>query len=152
MRHGGLLALCGSACVLGALWLCDFEFPDPGLPLSILFAFPLLACGFGLLVAAAVCENGFLRIRVPGASTLAALAFSLYLTHKSVAHATHRLLPVLTATAGWESSAIYAVTCLGVASLLYFAIERPFIALRAGRGPKQAASNVDREVRLDPAV
>jgi peptidoglycan/LPS O-acetylase OafA/YrhL len=151
-RHGVLLAFLGSACVLGALWLCGFNFPDPELPLSILFAFPALACGFGLLVASAVCENGFLRIRVPGASALAALAFSLYLTHKSVAHATHRLLPVLTAKAGWESSAIYAVTCLGVASLLYFAIERPFIALRGGRSLKQAASKVHSEISLDPAI
>jgi peptidoglycan/LPS O-acetylase OafA/YrhL len=151
-KDSGLLALLGSAFVLGALWLCDFNFPDPDLPLSILFAFPALACGFGLLVASAVCEKGFLQTRVPGASTLAALAFSLYLTHKSVAHATHRLLPVLTAQAGWKSSAIYAATCLGVASLLYFAIERPFISLRVRRSLGQTASKVDSEVRLDPAI
>ncbi len=129
-RRSGLLALTGLACVLGALWLCGFNYPDPDLPLSILLAFPSLACGFGLLVASAVCEKGFLRTRVPGASTLAALAFSLYLTHKSAAHAVHRLLPVLTAQAGWLSSAVYAATCVGVASVLHLAIERPFIALR----------------------
>lgn len=151
-RHGWLLALLGSACVLGALWLCDFEFPDPGLPLSILFTFPALSCGFGLLVASAVSERGFLRTRVPGASTLATLAFSLYLTHKSVAHAVHRLLPILTAHTGWKSSAIYAVACLGVASLLYLGVERPFIALRVRRGLRQAAFEVESEVRLDPAI
>lgn len=151
-RHGGLLALLGSACVLGALWLCAFEFPDPSLPLSILFTFPALSCGFGLLVASAVCERGVLRTRVPGASTLATLAFSLYLTHKSVAHAVHRLLPVLTAHTGWKSSAIYAVACLGVASLLYLTVERPFIALRVRRGLRQAACEVEGEGRLDPAI
>ena len=151
-KHSGLLAVFGSALVLGALWLCSFDYPNPELPLSILFAFPALACGFGLLVASAVCEKGLLRTRVPGASTLAALAYSLYLTHKSVAHATHSVLPVLTAQAGWQSSAIYAVTCLCVASLLYFAIERPFIALRVRRSLERAAARVDREVRLDPAI
>ena len=142
--HGGLLAFLGSACVLGALWLCDFDYPDPALPLSILFTFPALACGFGLLVASAICERGFLRARVPGASTLAALAYSLYLTHKSVAHAVHGLLPVLTAQAGWRSSAIYAVMCLGVASLLYLTVERPFIRLRMRRTRELTASMTDR--------
>lgn len=150
--HGGLLALFGSACVVGALWLCDFDYPDPALPLSILFTFPALASGFGLLVASAVCERGFLRVRVPGASTLAALAYSLYLTHKSVAHAVHGLLPVLTAEAGWTSSAVYAGTCLGVASLLYLTVERPFIMLRMRRGREHPASLTDRKIRLDPAV
>ena len=151
-RHSGILALLGSAFVLGGLWLCGFDYPDSDLPLSILFAFPALACGFGLLVASAVSDKGLLRIRVPGASTLAALAFSLYLTHKSVAHAVHRLLPDLTAQVGWTSSAIYAVTCLCVASLLYFAIERPFIQLRVRRSVKQTESRTDREVRFNPAI
>ncbi len=148
-RRSGTLALVGIAMVLGGLWLCDFNYPDPDLPLSILFAFPALACGFGLLVASAVCEKGFLRARVPGASLLAALAFSLYLTHKSVAHATHVLLPTLTAEAGWHSFMIYVLTCLASAALLYTGVERPFIALRARQGPRAAT---DREVKLDPAI
>lgn len=151
-KRGGLLALLGIACVLGALWLCGFEFPDPDLPHSILFAFPVLACGFGLLVASAASEKGFLATRVSGASVLATLAFSLYLTHKSVAHAVHLLLPVLTAQTGWKTSGIYAVTCVGAASLLYFAIERPFIALRVRRNLRHDAAGTEREIRLDPAI
>ncbi len=151
-RHGGLLAFFGFACVLGALWLCGFDYPAPDLPLSVVFSFPALACGFGLLVASAVSENSFLKTRVPGTSTLAALAFSLYLTHKSVAHAVHLLLPVLTARAGWVSSSIYALTCLGVASLLYLGIERPLIALRVRRSSRPAASTTNREIHLDPAI
>lgn len=151
-RHGGLLALCGSACVVGALWLCGFDYPAPDLPFSILFAFPALSWGFGLLVASAVSDKGFLTARIPGASTLAALAFSLYLTHKSVAHAVHVLMPVLTARTGWMSSGLYAVACLGVASLLYLGIERPFIALRVRRSSRHAISRTECEVRLDPAI
>jgi peptidoglycan/LPS O-acetylase OafA/YrhL len=151
-RHGSLLALFGLASVFGALWLCVFDYPDPDLPASILFAFPALAFGFGLLVASAVCEKGPFSRRVPGASTLAVLAFSLYLTHKSVAHATHHLLPVLTAQAGWQSLLTYALTCFGVASLLYLGIERPFLELRARRVCKKATARIDREIRLDPAI
>ena len=119
-EHGGLLALCGSACVLGALWLCGFEFPDPGLPLSILFAFPALACGFE-----SACRSHFARMdscghEFPEHQRLQHWPLAYISRTSQIAHATHRLLPVLTAKAGWESSAIYAVTCLGVASLLYF--------------------------------
>ena len=151
-KHGPTLSLLGLACVLGALWLCGFDYPAPNLPLSILFAFPALACGFGLLVASAVSRDGFLTKRVPGAGTFAALAFSLYLTHKSVAHAVHLLLPVLTARAGWISSGIYAAACLGVASLLYLGIERPFIALRVRRSSSRLASQTERETQFDPAI
>ena len=151
-RHSGMLALGGVGTVLGGLWLCDFNYPDPELPLSILFAFPALACGFGLLVASAVCETGLLRTRIPGASLLAALAFSLYLTHKSVAHATHHLLPVLTAEAGWQSFTIYVLTCLVMATLLYVGVERPFIAFRARQNPRRVTAQVGNEAKLDPAL
>jgi peptidoglycan/LPS O-acetylase OafA/YrhL len=151
-RHGWLLAIFGIVFVVGSLWLCDFSSPAPDLPFSLILAFPGLSCGFGLLVASAVSETGFLRTRVPGASWLATLAFSIYLTHKSVAHATHRLLPNLTAQTDWKSLAIYTVTCLTVASLLYFGIERPFILLRMRRDHNRASTAVDKEVRLDPAI
>lgn len=151
-RHGGPLALVGFATVLGALWLCGFDYPSPDLSLSVVLAFPALACGFGLLVASAVCEKGWMGTRIPGASTLAALAYSLYLTHKSVAHATHLLLPGLTAEPGWLSSATYATACLSVASLLYFGVERPFLELRVRRCRRSAAAGVTSEVQLDPAI
>ena len=151
-RHAAVLTFSGLAFVLGALQLCGFDYPDPDLPLSIVFAFPALACGFGLLVAAAICQEGLLRRRIPGASTLAALAFSLYLTHKSVAHATHLLLPGFTALPGWRSFGVYSLACLGVASLLYFGIERPFIQIRVRRGRRKDDFGVDSEVHFDPAI
>ncbi len=151
-RHSGLLAFIGVICVLGALRFCNFNYPNPDLPMSILFSFPVLACGFGLLVASAVCEKGLMRTKIPGASALASLAFSLYLTHKAVAHATHLLLPGLTAEAGWQSSAIYALTCLGVASLLYWFIERPFITLRARLDRRISKKEIEDEIHLDPAI
>lgn len=151
-RHGNLLLVCGVATIAGALWLCNFDYPSPDLPASILFAFPALAIGFGLMVASAVCDGSLLKKRVPGAAPLAVLAYSLYLTHKSVAHVTHQLLPVLTAQADWRSVCIYFVACLGVATLLYFAVERPFLRLRSRRSARQKSALVESEVRLDPAI
>ena len=151
-KHGNLLALCGLAVVAGALRLCAFDYPDPDLPASILFAFPALALGFGLLVVAATSSRGLLSKPVPGATTLATLAFSLYLTHKSVAHATHLLLPSLTATANWRSTTIYLAACLIIASLLYLTVERPFLNLRSRRALQQSAARLDLEGRLDPAL
>jgi peptidoglycan/LPS O-acetylase OafA/YrhL len=151
-RHGNFLLVCGAATVVGALRLCNFDYPSPHLPASILFAFPALAIGFGLMVASAVCDRGMLKRRIPGAAPLATLAYSLYLTHKSVAHATHQLLPVWTAQADWRAVCIYAVACFSVASLLYFAVERPFLRLRFRRSARQKATLAEREVRLDPAI
>lgn len=130
-KHGDALCLLGLAVVAVALRLCAFDYPSPYLPASILFAFPALALGFGLLVASAVSEQAILSKKVPGAAVFATLAYSLYLTHKSVAHATHQLLPQLTGRASWPSFTIYVLACIGVASLLYVGVERPFLKLRA---------------------
>lgn len=151
-KHGHLLCLFGLAFIAVALRLCAFDYPSPDLPASILLAFPVLAFGFSLVVASALSETGVLRTKIPGATTAANLAYSLYLTHKAVAHATHHLLPQLTAEADWRSLTIYALACLAIASLLYFGIERPFLGLRIRRGARRIQRQVNSEVRLDPAV
>lgn len=151
-RYGNLLLICGVATVVGALRLCNFDYPSTDLPASLLFTFPALAIGFGLMVASAVSDQSVLKMRIPGAAPLAALAYSLYLTHKSVAHVTHQMLPVWTAHADWRAVCIYAVACSSVASLLYFAVERPFLRLRFRRSARHKSSLAEREVRLDPAI
>jgi peptidoglycan/LPS O-acetylase OafA/YrhL len=151
-RHGNLLLVCGVATIAGALRLCNFDYPSPDLPASILFAFPALAIGFGLMVASSVCDRSILKRKVPGAAPLAVLAYSLYLSHKSVANITHQMLPVLTAQADWRSLCIYFVACLCAAALLYFAVERPFLRLRSRRSLRQKSALVEPEVRLDPAI
>lgn len=151
-RYGNLLFVCGLATVIWALRLCEFNYPSPDLPASVILAFPALAIGFGLMVASAVCDRGMLKRRVPGANLLAVLAYSLYLTHKSVAHATHQMFPTLTAQADWRAVCIYFIACLSVATLLYFAVERPFLRLRFKRSERQKAAFAEREVWLDPAI
>ena len=100
-RHGGLLALFGFACVLGALSLCCFDYPSPDLPLSVIFLLPALACGFGMLVAYAVSKNGFMTARIPGSINACGIGLQPISDTQSVAHAVHLLLSVLTARPGW---------------------------------------------------
>ena len=149
-RHSGAMALLGVACVIGALQLCGFDHARASRPLSIVLTFPILSCGFGLLVASAVCEKSLLRVRVPGASALAGLAYSLYLTHKSVAHAAHEWWPVLTARATWLSFAIYMLACLCVAWLLHRGVERPMMGLHARRTLKKVVLGFGSEAPSQP--
>jgi peptidoglycan/LPS O-acetylase OafA/YrhL len=119
--------------------------------------FPLLSLGLGVLVASSMSENGWLRVRVPGANLLATLAFSLYLTHKEIAHLDglylqHRLEY---ADGSWTAAAVYGVTCLLAAGLLYRCVELPFMRLRdrRGRATREAvAEDIREEMRAEPAL
>jgi peptidoglycan/LPS O-acetylase OafA/YrhL len=114
--------------------------------------FPLLAIGLGLLVVSSISSNGWLsKFRVPGAKLMATLAFSLYLTHKEVAHLDRIYLPSLTGAQDAKAVAIYAVTCLLAAGLLYGLVERPFLMLRDRFGQKKTES-VDVEMLREPAL
>jgi peptidoglycan/LPS O-acetylase OafA/YrhL len=111
--------------------------------------FPLLSLGLAMVLVAAI-EHGSLlgRWRVPGAKLLATLAFSLYLTHKAVAHLMYLWFPTMMDARSWVVAPVLAVSCLVVAMLLYVAVERPFLILRDGR----AGVRVDVEARTEPAL
>ena len=115
--------------------------------------YPLLTTGLALIVASAISNNGLLsRIRVPGAQWLATLAYSLYLSHKAVAHLTHDWLPSLAGQRDLKALATYAVTCAAAAAVLHFAVERPFMLLRDRHDQIIAARNIEEAMRLDPAL
>jgi peptidoglycan/LPS O-acetylase OafA/YrhL len=94
-------------------------------------AFPLLAVSMALIVAAVVSPKSVLdRIRVPGAGAIAAITFSLYLSHKMTWQVVRTRLPDLVADGGWRAFVVYATAALGVGAALYFLVERPFLRLR----------------------
>lgn len=135
ISRSGAAVFCAGLVVSGAaIWLFHGEYPSPDRTASILFGFPLLACGFGLLVAAGAAERGPLRVRVLGAGALAALAFSLYLTHKEVAHLCRICVPWMERNTGWAAAAVYGASCLAAAASIYWCVERPFLRLRDGGG------------------
>ena len=153
---GTTLFLTGAVCIAGVVWM----FRDDGLGEStgsakwgIILGFPLLSLGIGLIVTSSVCENGLLaRVKVPGAEFLATLAFSLYLTHKAVAHFIKVHFPDITSAQGPESWLLYAVGCLSVALLLHLAVERPFLRFRDRVTRQKPTSAIEDESRAEPAL
>jgi peptidoglycan/LPS O-acetylase OafA/YrhL len=95
------------------------------------FGYPFLACSIALIVMAANEDRSIIgRYSIPGAATLAAVAYSLYLSHKAVFQ--------VIATALYDAPApiknfglgiaIIAAFCVG--GTLYWLVERPFLRLR----------------------
>ena len=83
---------------------------------------------------------------------LASMAFSLYLTHKEVAHVDRALWPWMEDDRGWAAAGVYGVTCLAVGAALYFGVERPGLWLRDRRMGRVVGRTVGVEARLDPAL
>lgn len=131
--RGWMLLLAGLAVSAAALAMFGFTYPNPNETAGVVVGLPLLALGYTLLVAAALCSNGPLRRRLPGAGALATLAYSLYLTHKEAAHLDRLIFPWTRDNTGWAAAGVYAGSCLLVAGLLYGCVERPFLRLRDRR-------------------
>jgi peptidoglycan/LPS O-acetylase OafA/YrhL len=133
MRRADLIGLVGLAAVAGGIWMFSHR-PDF---VSAVFGYPLVSFGMTALVAAAAGPVGVLGRRpVPGAATVAAMAYSLYLTHKQVYHMVHAAVgdgldgrPAL-------AFATYATAALAAGALLYLAVERPFLRLRDALGQR----------------
>jgi peptidoglycan/LPS O-acetylase OafA/YrhL len=102
-------------------------------------------------MAAADRRCWFGRVRVPGAKLVATLAYSLYLTHKEVAHLDSVWLPKVMGAGDWKTVGVLVVSCLGAAGLMYVAVERPFLRLRDRREGRRVTS-VDNEGLVEPAL
>jgi len=142
------LLLGGVGLMVCVIWI----FSDRFGPVGTVVGFPLMAVAMAMLVAAGSDTRcWFGRMRLPGAKLVAMLAFSLYLTHKEIAHLDELYLLRLMAPANGVSALLIAASCLAAAATFYFAVERPFLALRdrhEGRGTEK----VDVEARTEPAL
>lgn len=132
-QRGNTLLALGVCLTAAAIWIFKGDYPSPDDTFAILFGFPILSLGLGFVVASATCAKGLLNTRIPGAQLLATLAFSLYLTHKEIAHLDRLYLPWMNDNRGWLVAVIYAVSCIAAANLLYGCIELPFLRLRDRR-------------------
>jgi peptidoglycan/LPS O-acetylase OafA/YrhL len=120
---------------------------------GVIIGYPLLALGLGLVTASSVSKNGWLaRVRVPGAEFIATLAFSLYLTHKAVAHFIKIHFQQITTAQGPDSWLLYAAGCFSVAILLHVAVERPFLRLRDRATRHNPTRALEEELREEPAL
>ena len=126
------LWLPGIAAVASGLFLGD---GDVLTVTACAWQFPLVALGMSLLLVCAVSERLlFHRVRVPGAAFVASAAYSVYLSHKLVIHQTVLFcarygVPLTSASVLVLNFTVIIV----VGSILYFAVERPFLLLRGRR-------------------
>ncbi len=93
--------------------------------------YPMLAVSLVLLVAAASEPGSLFGARaVPGAGAIAAVSYSLYLSHKMVFHAVAAGLLALPFSLRPLAPLIAVVLAMPVGLGLYLAVERPFLKLR----------------------
>jgi len=126
LSHGWLLLGAGLALLVAATRI------DPISHGGALFLYPLVALGCACLVPAALSPRTPLgRQALPGARTLALLSFSLYLTHRQVYAWLGDVAADLASQAPAAAFVLLNGASLAVAALLYVAIERPGLRLRA---------------------
>jgi peptidoglycan/LPS O-acetylase OafA/YrhL len=132
-RHPNVLALAGAVVVGISVWIFSniltFE--------ACVFGFPLLSIGLAFLVVAAAAPGGVLaKARVPGAGWMAAVSYSLYLSHKAVLSLAFKHLPAALTQHGLLTFACCLLAALCAAAILHYLVERPFLRLRdrAARG------------------
>ena len=94
------------------------------------FGYSLIALAFALLVMAALSPNSTLhRIRIPGAHSLALWSYSIYLSHKPVAH----ILQVQTKQLALSPVTTFigiAIASVLAGAILYRLVESPFLVIR----------------------
>jgi peptidoglycan/LPS O-acetylase OafA/YrhL len=122
MAKRGTLLIAALIILCLAVWTCWDLYSFA----AVVLGFPLIALGFGLLLPVA---SG-LRIRVPGATIGATLAYSVYLTHKQVIHLDRIYLKDFVPLDGPLGLLVYGVSILIVGAILYIFVERPFLQMR----------------------
>lgn len=105
---------------------------------ACVWQFPLIAFGMTALLVCAVSPRlPFRSIEIPGAAFFASIAYSVYLSHKLVIHqviqfcASHAIVLTTVPALLLVELSIYAV-----GTVLFFAIERPFLQLRHRVAPR----------------
>jgi peptidoglycan/LPS O-acetylase OafA/YrhL len=94
--------------------------------------FPLIALGMAALLVCAVSPRlPFERIKIPGAAFIASIAYSAYLVQKLVIH----FVVQFCASHGLSMTSFIPLICVqvciyAVATVLFLAVERPFLQLR----------------------
>jgi peptidoglycan/LPS O-acetylase OafA/YrhL len=125
LSHGWALLGVGLALLVAATRV------DPLRHGGAVFLYPLVALGCACLLLGALSPRTPLgRRALPGARTLALLAFSLYLTHRQVYAWLDDVAGELTAHAPVAAFVLYNSVSLAVAALLYVTVERPGMRMR----------------------
>ncbi len=131
------LWLPGLALTVYALWLGEGDY----LTLTAaVWQFPLLAFGFAALLVCAVSPRSFFsRVNIPGAAFIASIAYSAYLVQKLVIHAVAQFCSAYDVALTSASALVGVEICVYfAATILFFAVERPFLHLRKRVAPRRS--------------
>jgi peptidoglycan/LPS O-acetylase OafA/YrhL len=131
------LQLRANAVLLGGLAVCCVAFwlfrERTGLVANTL-GWPALSLGFGLLVFAGAGRASLIgRWRVPGAGWIAAISYSLYLSHKIAFHVVDTALAPSMRASGAFVFLTFALATLLLGAALHYCVEHPFLRWRDRR-------------------
>jgi peptidoglycan/LPS O-acetylase OafA/YrhL len=123
------LWLPGLALVVSAFWI---EEPGVITVTTCVWQFLLIALGMAALLVCAVTPRlPFRRVKVPGAAFIASIAYSAYLIQKLVIHFVAEFCTAHEIALTSAAALIGVEICVyAAATVLFFAIERPFLQLR----------------------
>jgi peptidoglycan/LPS O-acetylase OafA/YrhL len=127
-KHTSLIVATGLALLTTAWFLCM----DPYTFTASIFGFPLIALGYGFMVLAGThCSSLLNKYALRITSVIAALSYSIYLTHKAAIHFAQGLSEKL----GMETNStamffLCIIISLAMAILLRVCVELPFLKIR----------------------
>jgi peptidoglycan/LPS O-acetylase OafA/YrhL len=128
MNHANKISFVGFLGLGLAIWIFKVRFGF----LGAVIGFPVLSFSLAFIVAGASSSNSIVgRLRVPGACVIATLAYSLYLTHKSVFHIVKTNFGPQLSANGYLAFFVYGIVVFLVAIVLYVFVERPSLKLRS---------------------
>lgn len=127
-RHGNILLLSSVILLTGAWFLVDKQQSF----YASIFGYPVIAAGYGLLVAAAVSPSCILyRLKSYTTTMLAKWSFALYLCHKGVIHIAQPLFIKSGIAPKGNLMFLLCLLCAVAGALvLHKLVEEPFLRLR----------------------
>ena len=123
------LVLPAFALIVSAFWIED---PEVINVTGCIWQFPLIALGMALLLVCGLSSRlPFSRLKIPGAGSIATIAYSAYLIQKLVIHFVGQFCESHGIVMTSIPALIGVQLCIYVAAtLLFLAIERPFLLVR----------------------
>jgi peptidoglycan/LPS O-acetylase OafA/YrhL len=123
------------ALIIYALWLGESEYINFN---ACVWQFPLIATGMAVLLICALSPRLlFRRVAIPGAAFVASIAYSAYLVQKLVIHGVAEFCRVRGFDPKSAPAVIGVELCVyAAATILFFAVERPFLRLRHYIAPR----------------
>ena len=124
------------ALISYALWLGEGEYINFA---ACIWQFPLIAIAFGALLVCAQSDRLPLRrVAIPGAAFIASIAYSAYLVQKIMIHAVREFCIAHDVDLTSARALVAVELCVYVAAtVLFFAVERPFLLLRKRIAPRR---------------